>query len=59
MKREKQTKRYTINVHYDAMVSVVVEAENEEQAIQFAKEESEEQEFDYVTYSDACVVDVE
>ena len=59
MKREKQTKRYTINVHYDAMVSVVVEAENEEQAIQFAKEEAEEQEFDYVTYSDACVVDVE
>ena len=59
MKREKKTKRYTINVHYDAMVSVVVEAENDEQAMQFAKEEAEEQEFDCVTYSDACVVDVE
>ena len=29
-------KRYTVNVHYDAVVTVVVEAEDEEQALDLA-----------------------
>lgn len=59
MKRDKQIKRYTVNVHYDAVVTVAVEAESEEQAIKFAREDADEQEFDFVSYSDACVVDIE
>lgn len=34
-------KRYTVNVHFDAVISVVVEAESEEQALDLAPYEAE------------------
>lgn len=34
-------KRYTVNVHYDAVVTVIVEAESEDEALALAPEKAE------------------
>lgn len=46
-------KRYTVNVHYDAVVTVVVEAEDEEQALDLAPTAAES-----ISLEDAEVVDI-
>lgn len=46
-------KRYTVNVHYDAVVTVVVEAESEEQALDLAPTEAET-----ISLEDADVVGI-
>ena len=54
-------KRYVVNVHYDAITSVRVIAETEEEALNKAKAiafSRPQSEFDF-QYSDACVADVE
>lgn len=46
-------KRYTVNVHYDAVVTVMVEAESEEQALSLAPTEAET-----ISLEDADIVDI-
>lgn len=46
-------KRYTVNVHYDAVVTVEVEAESEEQALKLAPGAAED-----ISLETADVVDI-
>ncbi len=46
-------KSYTVNVHYDAVVTVVVEAESEEKALELAPIKAET-----ISLEDAEVVDI-
>jgi hypothetical protein len=50
-------KRYFINVHYDASVTIAVDAENEKEALEMAKNRAGGDEFDSIDYMDACVVE--
>lgn len=54
-------KRYTVNVHYDVIVSVVVEAETEEQALDLAPYAAENISLETGEVGDinCCVTDVE
>lgn len=53
-------KRYTVNIHYDTKIQILVEAENEEQVIQYAKDEAEVEYFDFILENgETCVVDIE
>lgn len=54
-------KRYTINVHYDAVVTVEVEAPSEELALQLAPYKAESISLEDVEIGDinCCVTDVE
>lgn len=54
-------KRYTVNVHYDAVLTVVVDAETEDQAIDLAVEESESMSLNDgdAFYHDACITNEE
>lgn len=52
-------KRYFINVHFDCVVPVEVEAENESEAIRLAKETSDLSDYDDCYIYDACVCSVE
>lgn len=54
-------KKYTLNVHYDAVISVEVIAENEEQAKELALDKAEEISLSDadVVGSDVCVTDVQ
>ena len=54
-------KRYTINVHYDAMVTVVVDAPSEEAALQLAPYKAEDISLEDAEIGDinCCVTDVE
>lgn len=53
-------KRYTVNVYYDVMVSVVVEAESEEQALDIAPFAAETISLETADIGDinCCVTDV-
>ncbi len=46
-------KRYTVNVHYDAIVTVEVDAESEEKALELAPIKAES-----ISLEDAEVVDI-
>ena len=46
-------KRYTVNVHYDAVVTVEVEAESEDEALELAPQKAEE-----ISLEEAEVVDI-
>lgn len=54
-------KRYTINVHYDAIVPVVVYAESEEQALRLAPGAAETISLDTTDIGDinCCITDTE
>lgn len=54
-------KRYTINVHYDAIVPVVVYAESEEQALRLAPGAAETISLDTADIGDinCCITDTE
>ena len=54
-------KRYTVNVHYDAVVTVVVYAESEEQALRLAPDAAETISLDTADIDDinCCVTDEE
>ena len=52
--------KYTVNVHYDYVATVEVEAENEEQALELAKQAADnvpQDELEYVDFTDACIVE--
>ena len=52
--------KFTVNVHYDYVATVEVEAENEEQALKLAKGVADglsTQELEYVDCTDACIVE--
>ena len=51
--------KFTVNVHYDYVATVEVEAENEEQALDLAKDLADnvpQDELEYVDFTDACIV---
>lgn len=54
-------KRYTINVHYDAIVPVVVYADSEEQALKLAPGAAETISLDTADIGDinCCITDTE
>lgn len=54
-------KKYYVDVHYDLCLSVEVNAETEEQAIDLAKELASDMDLNDgdACYHDACVTDVE
>ena len=52
--------KFTVDVHYDYVARVEVDAENEEQALKLAKEVADglsTQELEYVDFTDACIVE--
>lgn len=52
--------KYTVNVHYDYVATVEVEADNEEQALKLAKGVADglsSQDLVYVDFTDACIVE--
>ena len=54
-------RRYTVNVHYDAVATVVVEASSEEEALELAEAEADgvdAQDMDF-GLTESCVTDVE
>ena len=61
MNTENELKEYTVNVHYDAMVTVKVYATSEDEALERAQDKANEldnPEFEY-DYTDACVTSVD
>jgi hypothetical protein len=51
--------KFTVNVHYDYVATVEVEAENEELALKLAKDVADglsTEDLSYVDFTDACVV---
>ena len=52
-------KKYTINVHFDAVATVVVNAENAEDALDKARELALDEPCEYTSITDACITDVE
>lgn len=54
-------KRYTVNVHYDAVVTVQVNAESEEEALELAPIEAETISLEEASIADIdpCIIDVE
>ena len=54
-------KRYTVNIHYDAIVTVVVDAPTEEAALQLAPYKAEDISLETADRSDinCCITDVE
>ena len=56
-----EKKKFTINVHFDYGVSIEVEAKNENEAIEMAKEKANNisiEEMDFCGFLDACVADI-
>ena len=52
--------KFTVNVHYDYVATVEVEADNEEQALELAKDVADElstQELDYVDCTDVYILE--
>ena len=52
--------KFTVNVHYDYVATVEVDAENEEQALELAKEVADglsSKDLLYVDFTNACVVE--
>jgi hypothetical protein len=55
-------KKFTVNVHYDAIATVTVLAETEDEALEFAEHEAEvldAADFDFNSVTGTCVTDVE
>lgn len=55
-------KKYTVNVHFDAIATVTVEAKDEDEALRLAEEKAEmldASDFDFSDITDSCVTDVE
>ena len=55
-------KKFTVNVHYDAIATVTVLAETEDEALERAEHEAEAldaNDFDFNSVSGVCVTDVE
>lgn len=51
--------KFTVNVHYDYVATVEVEADNEEKALELAKDVADglsSQDLLYVDFTGACVV---
>lgn len=54
-------KRYTVNVHYDVIITVEVEADNEQQAIEIAENRAEDiplTSADNVELTESCVTNI-
>lgn len=61
-KKAPAKKKYTVNVHYDAIATVTVEAVDEDEALQLAEEEAESldaSDFDFNDVTGSCVTNVE
>lgn len=55
-------KRYTVNVHYDVIIIVEVEADNEQQAIELAEDRAGDiplTSADNVELTESCITNVE
>ena len=55
-------KRYTVNVHYDVIITVEVEADNERQAIELAENRAGDiplTSADNVELTESCVTNIE
>lgn len=55
-------KKFTVNVHYDAIATVTVEAVDEDEALQLAEKEAETldaSDFDFADVTGSCVTNVE
>lgn len=55
-------KRYTVNVHYDVIITVEVEADNEWQAIELAEDRAGDiplTSADNVELTESCVTNIE
>ena len=55
-------KRYTVNVHYDVIITVEVEADSEPQAIELAESRAEDiplTRADNVELTESCVTNIE
>ena len=55
-------KRYTVNVHYDVIITVEVEADSEQQAIELAENRAEDIPLtcaDNVELTESCVTNIE
>ena len=55
-------KKYTVNVHFDAIATVTVEAKDEDEALRLAEEEAESldaNDFDFNDITGSCVTNVE
>jgi len=55
-------KKYTVNVHFDAIATVTVEAKDEDEALRLAEEEAEmvdATDFDFNDITGSCVTNVE
>ena len=54
-------KRYTVNVHYDVIITVEVEADNEQQAIELAESRAEDiplTSADNMELTESCVTNI-
>lgn len=52
--------KFTVDVHYDYVARVEVDAENEEQALKLGKDVADglsTQELEYVDFTDVCIVE--
>lgn len=61
-KKQPAKKKYTVNVHYDAIATVTVEAADEDEALRLAEEEAETldaSDFDFNDVTGSCVTNVE
>lgn len=61
-KKNPTKKKFTVNVHYDAIATVTVEAVDEDEALQLAEEEAESldaSDFDFNDVTGSCVTNVE
>lgn len=62
VKKQPAKKKFTVNVHYDAIATVTVEAVDEDEALQLAEEEAETldaSDFDFNDVTGSCVTNVE
>lgn len=61
-KKKPAKKKYTVNVHFDAIATVTVEAKDEDEALRLAEEEAEmldATDFDFNDITGSCVTNVE
>lgn len=61
-KKTPAKKKYTVNVHFDAIATVTVEAKDEDEALRLAEEEAETvdaTDFDFNDITGSCVTNVE
>lgn len=61
-KKAPAKKKYTVNVHFDAIATVTVEAADEDEALMLAEQEAESvdaSDFDFNDITGSCVTNVE